>query len=273
MPLLDYQAIILAGGECKRLYPLTSGSVKALLPVANKPLLSYPLKALSDAGVRNALVVVSGESASARVASWLNTSYHGQQHGSVHCEVVTVPEGSGTADALRIAADKISAEACLVISGDLLTDVPLHALVAKHQLTSALATVLLGQTKASPTTTTKPGKAPKGVDYVGLDSRQERLLFHATSADTLRDLKLPMAVLRKFGSIDIRTDLYDAFLYVFSRAALALLKEQPGCSSLSQNFLPALARHQLRRRHAADGSGWETGSSAQQVRRRAQGAA
>lgn len=53
----SFDAVILAGGECKRMYPLTSGTGKALLPVANQPLLSYSLKHLADAGVRSAIVV------------------------------------------------------------------------------------------------------------------------------------------------------------------------------------------------------------------------
>jgi translation initiation factor eIF-2B subunit gamma len=52
--------VVLAGGECKRLYPLTSaqlGVFKAMLPVANRPLISYPLRHLSEAGIKQALVV------------------------------------------------------------------------------------------------------------------------------------------------------------------------------------------------------------------------
>ena len=53
-----FEVVILAGGECKRLYPLTSGGVvKALLPVGNRPLISYPLRHLAEAGIKNAIVV------------------------------------------------------------------------------------------------------------------------------------------------------------------------------------------------------------------------
>lgn len=52
-----YQAVVLAGGEDQVLFPLTSNMVKALLPVANRPLISYPLKTLAHAGLRSAIVV------------------------------------------------------------------------------------------------------------------------------------------------------------------------------------------------------------------------
>jgi NDP-sugar pyrophosphorylase family protein len=54
------EVVILAGGECKRLYPLTSGGVvKALLPVGNRPLISFPLRHLAEAGIKSAIVVRS----------------------------------------------------------------------------------------------------------------------------------------------------------------------------------------------------------------------
>ena len=49
------EAVILAGGDCKRMAPLQS--IKALLPIANKPLISYPLRQLSQAGIQTCYVV------------------------------------------------------------------------------------------------------------------------------------------------------------------------------------------------------------------------
>lgn len=51
----DAIAVVLAGGEDKRLYPLANDSV--LVPVGNKPLLHYPLRALAASGLKRAFVV------------------------------------------------------------------------------------------------------------------------------------------------------------------------------------------------------------------------
>lgn len=75
--------------------------------------------------------------------------------------MVAVPEEQGTADGLRAVAHKISAQTFVVMSGDLLTDVPVNALVAMHQLNNAMATIMLSQRKTPPAAETKPGKAPK----------------------------------------------------------------------------------------------------------------
>ncbi len=50
--------------------------------------------------------------------------------------MIKARESQGTADALRVVADKITAKTVVVMSGDLLTDFPVNTLVAKHQVRS-----------------------------------------------------------------------------------------------------------------------------------------
>ncbi|KAI8463923.1 MAG: eukaryotic translation initiation factor 2B gamma [Monoraphidium minutum] len=242
-----YAVVILAGGECKRLYPLTSGGVvKALLPVGNRPLLSYPLRHLAEAGIRSATVVAVGEAVAGRISSYL------QQHaagGGVACKVLTVGDDCDTADALRAALAHLppSAAGAVVYSGDLVCDAPLGAMLVSHQLGGALATVLAGPRRTSPSTETKPGKAPKGVDYLGLDPTRKLLLFAASHPDTLRDLKVPLAAAARHGAVDVRSDLTDHHLYIFSRAALDFLQSKPSLSSVKLDLIPALCRLALQR--------------------------
>ncbi|KAL6765072.1 eukaryotic translation initiation factor 2B gamma [Haematococcus lacustris] len=250
---LAYQAILLAGGDDKRLHPLTSGMLKALLPVANRPLISYALKSLADAGLKHTFVVVSGERPAASIQAWVQQEYSGPD--KMQCEVICVAEDYGTADALRACASKVTAKTCVVLSGDLLTDLPVNALVASHQMNQALATVLLYPRKVSPVTETKPGKAPKNVDYIGLDPSRQHLLFYASSPDTLRDLKLPLSAVRRHGSMSIASDLADAHLYVLDRSVLDLLHSRPELSSLRQDLLPCLTQQQPQLRPTNPGEG------------------
>lgn len=230
---------------------MTSGLVKALLPVGNKPLLSYPLRTLSDAGIRNVLVVVGGEKASQAISSWLTHEYAAQQ-GSLQCEVVTVPEDAGSADALRAVAGRILSETIVVLSGDVLTDVPVPALVAYHQIHEATATLLLANRKTSPASETKPGKAPKDVDYIGLDGSKGRLLFYTSSPESVRDLTVPLSIMDRYGPVEITTNLVDSHLYIFNRSVLDTLAARPTCQSLKLDLLPYLTRQQFKTAKAND---------------------
>jgi mannose-1-phosphate guanylyltransferase len=129
------QALILAGGEGTRLRPLTSTVPKPVVPLANRPFISYMIEWLISHGVTD--VVMSCGFLADGVREVL-----GEGDGSVSISYITEPEPLGTAGAVRLARDMLE-ERLFVLNGDVLTDYDLSALAHFHLERKASATIAL----------------------------------------------------------------------------------------------------------------------------------
>ncbi|ONM07278.1 transferase [Zea mays] len=138
---MDFQVVVLAGGTSEKLSPLVSkvDVPKALLPVANRPVLSYALDLLEASDLKDLIVVVEGQEAAQLVDAWVSSAYLDR----LRVEVVVVSEDLGSAGALRAISKRLMANDILVVSGDLVTDVLPGAVAATHRRNGAAVTALL----------------------------------------------------------------------------------------------------------------------------------
>ncbi|KAL6009864.1 hypothetical protein ACLOJK_000295 [Asimina triloba] len=296
---MDFQVVVLAGGTSKNLHPIVSKELpKALLPVANRPVLSYVLELLESSNLKNLIVVsplclsfsicimgteggsadsntaevsptnfcmgcpdqdmnsdglpceylsdfsfvgvsddwigchnaacgrltvylrslrsneaeapmlgcssfslslvVEGEDAALRVGGWISAAYVDR----LSVEVAAVPEDVGTAGVLRAVTHLLTATDILVVSGDLISDVPLGAVAATHRRHAAVVTALLCAAPVSgPSETGDKAKKTKRYNIIGLDPTRQFLLFVATGAEVEKDLRIRKSILRSVGKI------------------------------------------------------------------------
>ncbi|KAL6879666.1 hypothetical protein ACP4OV_012325 [Aristida adscensionis] len=247
---MDFQVVVLAGGTSEKLSPLAYKDLpKALLPVANRPVLSYALDLLEASDLKDLIVVVEGQEAARLVGAWVSSAYVDR----LCVEVVAVPEDIGSAGALRAISKRLTANDILVISGDLVTDVSPGAVAATHRRNSAAVTALLcsvpvsGPSDAAASGGKDKAKKPNRVNIVGLDMTKQFLLYIVSGTDVEKDARIHKRKIRAVGQMEIRSDLMDAHLYAFKRTILQeVLEHKEAYHSVRLQVLPYLVRTQLR---------------------------
>ena len=238
----EFQAVILAAvADGDTLAPLTNSLPLGLLPVANRPLLSYQLELLTRSHSFKQVLVLTVERWLSQLATWVSESYK----GPLQVELLVVPDRAGSADALRHVRAHIVTDFVL-IAGDVITDVPFQRMADLHRLQGAAMTALYRESAPREAGVAKKAKDLDGIDFVGVDERGQRLLSVEAAADCEGGVvSVSQSLLRAYPHVTLRTDLIDAHVYIFAPWVLDVLEEKEHFVSAKFELVPYLVRKQF----------------------------
>jgi len=139
MPDDRVKGVVLAGGLGTRLYPLTKVTNKHLLPVYDRPMITYPIECLVRAGVTDILVVTGGNNP----GDFLKLLGNGKAYGVTHISYAYQEGEGGIADALALAEAHAGSGRICVVLGDNIIERNIKAAVQAYKQQERGAKILL----------------------------------------------------------------------------------------------------------------------------------
>jgi len=133
------RGVVLAGGLGSRLYPLTKVTNKHLLPVYDKPMIYYPIEALTNAGISEVMVVTGGNNA----GEFLRLLGNGKDFGLKRIHYAYQEGEGGIAEALSLAEAFAEGQPICVVLGDNIIETNIIKAVNDYRSNGSGARILL----------------------------------------------------------------------------------------------------------------------------------
>lgn len=245
-PNSDIQAVILCGPG-HGLDPLVDEdvSIKCLLPIANKPMLYYPVTWLQQSGISDIILVVN-EAHHSRITQFIKTHINdGANRITIYA---TENYEHGTVGVLKAVRQFLHSD-FILLSCDLLTEFPLFRMIDQHRTSDAMLTVLLTRNEVNKQDEARYGDSEDAEVFTCFDETKKKLLYIENKADVDSSIDFKMALIAQHPCMLLRTNLTDAHCYIFRKSFLALMDSgsvfgKRNLYSVREELIPRIVKHQ-----------------------------
>ena len=204
----DWSAIILAGGQGKRLLPLTSLIPKPLVKVTNKAMVDYSIAHLKYANIKHMILALAYMGK--ELKSYIEKTWTADKLGDVELECV-IQESKGTADAYRLISERIDSENIVVSMADIVTNLPMANFMDFHLEKGGTSTISM---KTSESHTSQYG-------VVLLDNNRKIYLFLEKPAP----MELYLSSMAQRTDLFLHTNIINTGIYCFRKDIDQILQE------------------------------------------------
>lgn len=220
-------------GFGESLYPLTEDDdqCKALLPICNRPMLSYPLAWVEEAGVQRVIVICHEEfqsQISAYVKSFSNLKISVEAPSSVD-------ETAGTAEVIRDVRAKITTD-FILLGCDFMCSIPATEMLNMHRRYDATLTSMLYES-------TSDIFKDSDSDVIGLSEDRSKLIYIKDMVDVDSEISVRMSLLWKYPQVSLFSSIHDAHAYICKHSVLELI-DMEDFTYFKDDILPALVKSQ-----------------------------
>ncbi|KAJ2747439.1 Translation initiation factor eIF-2B subunit gamma [Coemansia sp. BCRC 34301] len=233
----EFRAIVLTMSDSD-MYPLTEpeNMPKALLPIANKPMLWYVLQWLEQGGILDIKIVTTHEW-EVEISNYVDV-----YKGISNITVKDLGDVTESADALRLLAPQIKSDV-IVVPCDLIVDVPAaHFLDMFRLRRPAISTLFYEMMKSEG----GGGSSEVRMDLpcIGIDQPSSRLVLVQDIDSKQAETSLPMLLVRRFPSMALSNKMCNSQIYVLQRWVLDYIVANPEISSIQDDLLPLFVQAQ-----------------------------
>lgn len=261
--IFEYQAVILAGGKGNKIRDLTDHCPKCLLPVANKPLLYYPLNSAVSSGFSEIVVVVQ-DTEHRQVEDYIRQEFPNWKSLGIRLVEISSNDDLGSLEVILEHRKSILSDSCrdiFVLSCDVITDINLQNFANIHRGSDSTFTCVLtdGSSKIGKLQSVGPKRKHKRNigDVVGIEMENNRLVLYHPLENVEEKITVPGQASAD-GIFQILPKTLDPHIYVMSREIVDYIADQPklreNVTRIKSELIPYLVKQSTSKRLAEKAS-------------------